>query len=324
MGEYLARRFGSLSLDAGDIVVIVGLLSESARQHNFQAARVVPGGSGERVGVCLLHGTRKTLSVKRRNLLRASVPEDRAMLLTRIVWEHQQELRVVRQLLLDQLRGEEGLCLHIASFFPVRETMALTTGFAHGRIVPAWSCARLRRGRLEWAPIHGKATAVFGAENVTNGITRIDCAVVEHGPGKFLVAGGCDRHPSVAKEFFSSAFTYDAITHAATPLPPMPLRRHGCGGTCIDGKVYVVGGEYVPQTSWHVDPPPSSSPFSTSHAASGARWKRPGGPRPCSRPSCSRRCNCMPASRRWPLRPSARAGGGSSSSTAAACWPSTR
>ena len=246
------------------------------------------------------------------------------MLLTRIVWEHQQELRVVRQLLLDQLRGEEGLCLHIASFFPVRETMALTTGFAHGRIVPAWSCARLRRGRLEWAPIHGKATAVFGAENVTNGITRIDCAVVEHGPGKFLVAGGCDRHPSVAKEFFSSAFTYDAITHAATPLPPMPLRRHGCGGTCIDGKVYVVGGEYVPQTSWHVDPPPSSSPFSTSHAASGARWKRPGGPRPCSRPSCSRRCNCMPASRRWPLRPSARAGGGSSSSTAAACWPSTR
>eukprot|EP00966_Prymnesium_polylepis_P093982 2175636-Prymnesium_polylepis.1 len=25
----------------------------------------------------------------------------------------------------------------------------------------------------------------------------------------------------------------------------MPCVRHGCGGACIDGKVYIVGGEYA-------------------------------------------------------------------------------
>ena len=48
----------------------------------------------------LLHGDRKQLSCRRRNLLRAAHPEDRARLLTLVVWERQLELRVARSFLL--------------------------------------------------------------------------------------------------------------------------------------------------------------------------------------------------------------------------------
>ena len=252
--EALTQRVHSLALHKDEIVVIVGL--DAARQHNFQAARVIDvsvSGDG-RMAVQCLHGERSKLSVRRQNLLRAVHPEDRAALLTRVVWERQQELRVVRNFLLDRLRGEEGLALHIASFFPPRETMALTSGFSMGRVVREWSCAVVSDGRLQWRAIHGDhASAVFGAEYVPDGIARIDCAVVAIGSGRFLVAGGCNQHPSVAPKFFRSAFIYDALTHAVTPLADMPHARHGCGGACIDGKVYIVGGDYVCAPSMQAD-----------------------------------------------------------------------
>jgi hypothetical protein len=159
---------------------------------------------------------------------------------------------VCAQFLLDQLQGEEGLLLHIASFFPPRETMALTTGFAMGRIVPSWVCATVRGGRdLCWHPMHdgqrgwdGANVPVAGQQPVTDGIVRIDCAIVDAGAGQFLVAGGCADHPSRARSFFRSAFLYDALTHVATALPDMPHERHGCSGARLGDSVYVIGGEY--------------------------------------------------------------------------------
>ena len=163
--------------------------------------------------------------------------------------------------------------------------MALTSGFTYGRMVPEWSCLSFQNGRcaapaqppapwparapahgpppsrccrphrraavprsLRWQPVRLDTGPVYGAERVTDGIVRIDCAVVDVGGGRFVIAGGCRDHPNRAHAsggFFRSAFTYDALTHTATPLPDMPCRRHGCGGACIDGKVYIVGGEYV-------------------------------------------------------------------------------
>ena len=244
----VSRLHDVLSLHEGQIVVVVRL--ERAPHYNYAPGVVVRRVDDDgRLGVELLHSGRQTLSIRRSNLLRADHEEDRAAILTQAVWERQLELRVARNFLLDRLRGEEGLALHIASFFPARQTMALTTGFAMGRIVPTWSCATLSTaGRLHWRPIHEQRDgrqAVFGASHVRDGLVRIDCAVVDIGSGRFVVAGGCDDHPSRARTFFKSAFIYDALTHAATPLPDMPCARHGCGGALVDGKVYVVGGGYA-------------------------------------------------------------------------------
>ena len=250
--EPLTSRVATLALDLEDIVVLVGL---TARQHNFHSARVLGAQTqAGRVPVQLLHGARTKMSVRRQNLLKASRDEDRAALLTRIVWERQLELRVAASFLLDKLRGEKGLCLEIASHFPPRETLALTTGFAMGRIVPEWNMVALEGGRFVWRPLHGGAHGganpqpgprVHGAARITDGIVRIDCAVVSVGSGRFVVAGGCDTHPSRAQRFFASAFMYDAITNAVEPLPDMPCARHGCNGAFLDGRVYVLGGEYV-------------------------------------------------------------------------------
>ena len=244
----VSRLHDGLSLHEGQIVVVVRL--ERAPHYNYAPGVVVRRVDDDgRLGVELLHGRRQTLSIRRSNLLRADHEEDRVAILTQAVWERQLELRVARNYLLDRLRGEEGLALHIASFFPARQTMALTTGFAMGCIVPTWSCATLSTaGRLHWRPIHEQRDgrlAVFGASRVRDGLVRIDCAVVDIGSGRFVVAGGCDDHPSRARTFFKSAFIYDALTHAATPLPDMPCARHGCGGALVDGKVYVVGGGYA-------------------------------------------------------------------------------
>ena len=198
------------------------------------------------------------MAVRRHNLLKASRDEDRAALLTRIVWERQLELRVAANFLLDNLRGEEGLCLEIASHFPPRETLALTTGFAKlGHLVPEWNAVALQGGRFVWRALHGGAhggahpnpgARVHGAARITDGIVRIDCAVVSVGGGRFVVAGGCDTHPSRAQKFFASAFIYDALTNAVEPLPDMPCTRHGCAGAFLGGRVYVLGGEYVART----------------------------------------------------------------------------
>ena len=233
---------GDVALDS--IVLVVGL--SKTPQYNFCAARLIDAEADGRLGVQLLHGTHKRLAVRRRNLLRASHPDDRQAFMTRIVWERQQELRVVRRFLLQRLGAQEGLCLHIASFFPPRQTMGLTTGFAMGRIIKIWSAATLDRGRLSWRPIHNdEGATVYRAERVTDGIVRIDCAVVDCGAGNFLVAGGCDDHPARARAFFRSAFVYDALAHAVCPLPDMPCARHGCGGAFLGGKAYIVGGEYA-------------------------------------------------------------------------------
>ncbi|KAL1504316.1 hypothetical protein AB1Y20_010722 [Prymnesium parvum] len=242
--EQLAQRLASLALAADEIVIIVG--DEGAAGFKLEPAVVLsPLCDGEgRLHVRCLHRPHSLL-VARRHLLRAAHPRERAALLTRVVWEKQLELRVVRTLLLDSLRGEEGLALQIASHFPPRQTMALTTGFARGRLIPNWSCAVLTDGGLAWRPIHGESAQVYNAEAVSDGIVRIDCAVVDLGAGRFLVAGGCDDHPSRAQRFFSSAFMYDALTHAATPIADMLCIRHGCGGARIGEKVYIVGGEYA-------------------------------------------------------------------------------
>lgn len=273
--EELSSRISALALHPQDVVLVAGL--EKTPHYNYRAAVVLeplaaadasapPPPPNDRIPIALLHGNCKKLSVRRRNLLRASSDEERAMLLTRIVVEHQLELRVARSFLLDMLQGEEGLLLHIASFFPARETMALTTGFAMGRIVPSWCCADLTpAGKLAWRPLHrggegwdganvpvgsgsfsgGGAAAAGAHRSVPDGIVRIDCAVIDVGAGRYLVAGGCADHPSRARAFFKSAFVYDSLTHVATPLPDMPCRRHGCDGAFLGGKAYVVGGEYV-------------------------------------------------------------------------------
>jgi hypothetical protein len=263
------------ALHSGDIVVVHGLVSKP--KYNLQACIVQdrddasegrcacgspnpesdqglrPGLSVRALLCCsvpvrALHGVFSNLAVKRSNLLNMAREEDRQMLLTMIVWNHQLELRVARTFLLDRLRGEEGLCLEIARNFPPRETLGLTTGFANGRLVRDWSAVGLQGGRRVWKPIHaalGGRARVYGGEHVRDGIERIDCAVVGIGSGRFVVAGGCAEHPSRAPHFFSSAFLYDSITHVVTPLPDMPCARHGCGGAHIDGKVYVLGGEYA-------------------------------------------------------------------------------
>ncbi|EOD11213.1 hypothetical protein EMIHUDRAFT_248062 [Emiliania huxleyi CCMP1516] len=245
MTESLLSRFDSLALTENDLVVIVGL--EFSRQHNFEPARVLDS-SGERLKVQLLHGSRKGLSIRRGNLLKMSRAQDRTALLTRIVWERQLELRVARAFLVEKFHGEEGLALEVAKHFSPRETLALTSGYSLGRMVPEWSAVGIERGGLVWRPLHGRAPGgprVHGADRVADGIVRIDCAVVSVGAGRFVVAGGCDDHPGRTSRFFASAFEYDAIARAAAPLPAMPTARHGCGGAHIDGKVYIVGGTYV-------------------------------------------------------------------------------
>ena len=230
----LSQSLSSLAFSESDVAIVVGL--ERAVSYNFRAALVLsPAMPDGRVAVRLLHGDRRQLSCRRHNLLRAAHPEDRGRLLTLVVWERQLELRVARSFLLEKLGGEIGLALHVASFFPARETLALTTGFAMGRIIPDWSCVTLAAvgevdqrtpgGRFRWTPVHGKGNAVHGAHAVSDGIVRIDCAVVAIGAGRFVVAGGCADHPSRARKFFASAFIYDALTHAATPLPDMPCAR---------------------------------------------------------------------------------------------------
>ena len=65
----LAARMSALSVRVDDIVVLVGL--EGAREHNFQAARVLEPANAAtgRIGVVRLTGGKKRLSVRRRNLL---------------------------------------------------------------------------------------------------------------------------------------------------------------------------------------------------------------------------------------------------------------
>ena len=240
--EATTHRLASLALEPKDVVVVVGLAAQP--QHNYAAARVLEKpAEADRVPVALLHGDRRQLSVRRRNLIKAARPADRDALLVRVVWERQLELRVAAEFLLGKLHGEEGLCLHIASFFPPRETLALTTGYAMGRIVSEWSCISLPPAAPPaWAVLHGGAGRVFGADE---SFVRMDCAVVGVGRGRFVVAGGCGDHPSRCNAFYSSAWLYDALTHSVERLPDMPCARHGCGGAHVDGRVYVFGGEYV-------------------------------------------------------------------------------
>ena len=210
MAEEISHRLSTLALAADEIVVIVRL--ENAAHYNLQPAMVLQTNDDGRLVIRLLHGRRQVLACRRSNLLRAEHPEDRAALLTLVVWERQLELRVARKFLLEQLRGEEGLAEHIASFFPMRATMAMTSGFAMGRIVPTWSCATLNGdGRFIWRPIHelsggGRPEVVHGGHQVTDGIVRIDCAVVDIGVGCFVVAGGCADHPARTTRFFRRAF----------------------------------------------------------------------------------------------------------------------
>ena len=112
------------SLQTGDLVIVHGL--RSAPDYNYQCGRVVDTAPADanRLGVAMLHGRQTVLAVRRRNLLLASCDEDRRRLLINIVWERQLEMRVVRNFLLEQLRGEEGLCLEIASHFAPRENAA--------------------------------------------------------------------------------------------------------------------------------------------------------------------------------------------------------
>lgn len=251
MAHSLAARLSALSLVEGDVVVVVGLAGTP--QYNHCAARVLaePPSDQGRIGVQLMHGSRKRLAVRRQNLLRASVEDDRVALLTRVAMERQRELVVARRFLLSKLQDEEGLLLHIASFFPHRETVCLTTGFAMGRIVPSWTHATLTSEGLGWQPLHGRNGPWDGTgvpvegEPVKDGIVRIDCAVVSLGLGRYLIAGGCSDHPSRARSFFKSAFIYDALTHVVRALPDMPCPRHGCGGALLDGKVYIIGGDYT-------------------------------------------------------------------------------
>ena len=276
------------ALAPGDVVMVMGL--ESRRDYNYQAAVVLDeeATAEGRLAVRLLHrrrreaGPRTQLSVRRRHLrlldmpgssegarrrrgaLAESCAADRAAVLTRVVWERQLELRVAAPFLRRALQDEDGggLCQNIASFFEPRATLALTTGFANGRVVPDWSCVKPTSGGgggggggFEWRPVHdGGAQQVWGAAGVKDGIVRIDCAVVDIGLGRFVIAGGCADHPQrVRGRFFRSAFVYDAMAHAVAPLPDMPHARHGCGGACLDLRgvrdgglyVFVFGGEYV-------------------------------------------------------------------------------
>ena len=239
--EATTHRLASLALEPKDVVVVVGLAAQP--QHNYAAARVLEKpAEADRVPVALLHGDRRQLSVRRCNLIKAARPADRDALLVRVVWERQLELRVAAEFLLGKLHGEEGLCLHIASFFPPRETLALTTGYAMGRIVSEWSCISLPPAAPPaWAVLHGGAGRVFGADE---SFVRMDCAVVGVGRGRFVVAGGCGDHPSRCNAFYSSAWLYDALTHSVERLPDMPCARHGCGGARIGNQVYVLGGGY--------------------------------------------------------------------------------
>ena len=243
----------------GEVVVLVGL--QRAAQHNYAAASVLDAaaddsaGTGDRLAVRLLHhGTR--LSVRRRNLVRccSGARGERMQLLVRLVWEHQRELRVAAKFLEGRLSGELGLCLRIASFFPPRETLALTSGYAMGAVVRDWTCVaptpsvgvRPSSHPLMWRRMRQPA----GAEKLKDSFARIDCAVISLGDGRYVVAGGCDDHPARVQRFFSSAFVYDALTHAVDALPDMPHARHGCGGCFLPqlgtaGKVCVCGGEYV-------------------------------------------------------------------------------
>ena len=153
----LSQSLSSLAFSESDVAIVVGL--ERAVGYNFRAALVLsPAMPDGRVAVRLLHGDRRQLSCRRHNLLRAAHPEDRARLLTLVVWERQLELRVARSFLLEKLGGEI-----VASFFPARETLALT------RIIPDWSCVTLAAvgevdqrtsgGRFRWTPVHGKGNA---------------------------------------------------------------------------------------------------------------------------------------------------------------------
>ena len=162
--DSLSQSLSSMAFSESDLAIVVGL--ERTPSYNFRSALVLsPALPDGRIAVRLLHGDRKQLSCRRRNLLRAAHPEDRARLLTLVVWERQLELRVARAFLLEKFGGEIGLALHVAAFFPPRETLALTTGFAMGKIIPDWSCVTLAPdGRFRWTPVHGKGNAVHGAQ----------------------------------------------------------------------------------------------------------------------------------------------------------------
>ena len=229
-----------MALRAGDVVVIVGL--EAATQHNHASAVVVgDGGDGGRVAVRRLHGPRPLLAVRRRHLLRAADDGDRRRLFARVAWARQLELRCAARWLEAQL--PEALCLRVAACFAPRETLALTSGFAAGRVVPRWTAFAPGRG---WVASHDPEgpQRLHGAAAVADGVERIDCAVVDAGGGRFVVAGGCGDHPSRCDRFFRSAFLYDGLAGSAAPLPDMPRARHGCGGARVGRRVYVVGGDY--------------------------------------------------------------------------------
>ena len=227
------------SLRPGDVVLLVGL--KEASSYNYAAATVLDETlDDDRFAVKTVRGAPKRLAVRRRNLVKAESDDDRERLFARVAWARQLEVRCARPWL--EARLPEELQLRVAGFFAPRETMALTSGFADGEVVPEWSVHEPGRG---WRAVHCPAWRIFGAERVPDGVTRIDCAVVDVGSGRFLVAGGCGDHPARSRRFFDSAFVFDSVALTARALPNMPHPRHGCSGARIGRKVYIVGGDYV-------------------------------------------------------------------------------
>ena len=92
------------------------------------------------------------LSLRRRNIVLASRPEEREKLEAIEKWERQIELRVARPWLEAMLGGDGalqgflGLMLDIASFWPRRETLGHTSGFAAGALLPEWRCLHYEEG----------------------------------------------------------------------------------------------------------------------------------------------------------------------------------
>ena len=92
------------------------------------------------------------LSLRRRNIVLASRPEEREKLEAIEKWERQIELRVARPWLEAMLGGDGalqgflGLMLDIASFWPRRETLGHTSGFAAGALLPEWRCLHYEGG----------------------------------------------------------------------------------------------------------------------------------------------------------------------------------
>ena len=74
--------------------------------------------------------------------------------------------------------------------------------------------------------------------------SRIDAAVMFPAPGAVVFAGGVDDHPSVGTPLKTVA-SYDALTAEWVNLPEMGIRRHGCCGAALGGRLFVFGGCYA-------------------------------------------------------------------------------